>query len=63
VRLDPQRKLGYVGYGVGAVAVIDSQQTKKLGNVMLVGRPEESQLEQNGPRIFSTFRSPTRWWS
>ena len=52
VRLDPQGKLAYVGYGDGALAVIHPQQMKKIGDVKLDGHPEAFQLEQNGPRIF-----------
>jgi DNA-binding beta-propeller fold protein YncE len=52
VRLDPQGKLAYVGYGDGALAVIDPEQIKNVGEVKLDGHPEAFQLEQNGPRIF-----------
>ena len=52
VRLDPQGKLTYVGDGDGALAVIDPQQMKKIGDVKLDGHPEAFQLEQNGPRNF-----------
>jgi hypothetical protein len=40
VRLDPKGKLAYVGYGDGALPVIDPQQMKKIGDVKLVGHPE-----------------------
>lgn len=52
VRLDPQVKLAYLGYGDVALAVIDPQQVKQIGDVKLDGHPEAFQLEQNGPRIF-----------
>ena len=52
MRLDQQGKLAYVGYGDGALAVIDPQQMKNIGDVKLDGHPEAFQLEQNGPRIF-----------
>jgi DNA-binding beta-propeller fold protein YncE len=52
VRLDPQGKLAYVGYGDGAIAVIDPQQPKKVGEVRLDGHPEAFQLESGGNRIF-----------
>ena len=52
VRLDQQGKLAYVGYGDGALAVIDPQQMKNIGDVKLDGHPEAFQLEQSGPRIF-----------
>jgi hypothetical protein len=47
--LDPQ---GRLAYGDGALAVIDPQQMKKIGDVKLDSHPEAFQLEQNGPRIF-----------
>jgi DNA-binding beta-propeller fold protein YncE len=52
VRLDPQGKLAYVGYGDGALAVIDPERIKKIADVKLDGHPESFQLEENGPRIF-----------
>jgi hypothetical protein len=52
VRLDPQGKLAYVGYGDGALAVIDPEKIKKIGDVKLDGHPESFQLEEKGPRIF-----------
>jgi hypothetical protein len=44
VRLDPQGKLAHVGYGDGALAVIDPQQMTKVGDVKLVGHPDVSLL-------------------
>jgi hypothetical protein len=52
VRLDADGKLAYVGYVDGAIAIIDPQQIKKLGEVKLDGHPESFQLESHGPRIF-----------
>jgi DNA-binding beta-propeller fold protein YncE len=52
VRLDAQGKVVYVGYMDGALAIIDPQQMKKIGEVKLDGHPELFQLEANGPRIF-----------
>jgi DNA-binding beta-propeller fold protein YncE len=52
VRLDADGKLAYVGYGDGAIAIIDPQQIKKIGEVKLTGHPESFQLAQSGPRIF-----------
>jgi hypothetical protein len=52
VRLDAQGKLAYVGYGDGAIAFIDPEQRKKIGEVKLDGHPEAFQLETNGNRIF-----------
>jgi DNA-binding beta-propeller fold protein YncE len=52
VRLDPQGKLVYVGYGDGAIAVVDPEQPKKIADVKLDGHPEAFQPEANGDRIF-----------
>lgn len=42
----------YVGYGDGAIAVIDPRQAKLIGTVKLPGHPEAFAVEQSGPRIF-----------
>ena len=52
VRLDPQGKLVYVGYGEGAIAVVDPAVPKKTASIKLEGHPESFQLEQAGPRVF-----------
>jgi DNA-binding beta-propeller fold protein YncE len=52
VRLDPQGKLAYVGYGDGAIAVIDPETMKTIAAIKLGGHPEAFQLESDGPRMF-----------
>jgi DNA-binding beta-propeller fold protein YncE len=52
VRLDPQGKLAYVGYGDGAIAIIDPRQPRKVGEIKLDGHPEAFVLEAGGDRIF-----------
>src|SRR6266542_128299 len=52
VRLDPNAHLIYVGYGDGALAVIDAQKFEVVGMIKLKAHPESFQLEQNGNRIF-----------
>jgi YVTN family beta-propeller protein len=52
VRLSRDGKLAYVGYGDGAIAVIDPQQPKKVGEVKLDGHPEAFQLETQSSRMF-----------
>jgi YVTN family beta-propeller protein len=52
VRLDPQGKLAYVGYGDGAIAIIDPREPKKIGDIKLDGHPEAFQLESKGNRVF-----------
>jgi len=52
VRYDARAKLVYVGYGDGALAVIEAATRKRVGDIRLSGHPESFQLERNGPRIF-----------
>jgi DNA-binding beta-propeller fold protein YncE len=42
----------YVGYGGGALAVIDATSGKRVGDIKLAGHPESFQLEKNGARVF-----------
>ena len=50
VRSDADRV--YVGYGKGALAVIDPVKGAKIGDIRLDGHPESFQLESQGKRIF-----------
>ncbi len=52
VRFDPKRKLIYVGYGEGALVVIDSATMKQAASIKPPAHPESFQLEQRGSRIF-----------
>lgn len=52
VRRDLKTGLIYVGYGDGALAILDRAGRKKLGDIKLSGHPESFQLEKNGNRIF-----------
>jgi DNA-binding beta-propeller fold protein YncE len=52
VRLDPEGALPYVGYGDGAIAVIDPQKPRKVGDIKIDGHPEAFQLEAGGDRMF-----------
>jgi DNA-binding beta-propeller fold protein YncE len=51
VRYDASAKCLYVGYGGGALAVIDPETARKVGEIRLEGHPESFQLEGQGPRI------------
>jgi hypothetical protein len=42
----------YLGYGEGALAVIDPSSMKIVANIPLGAHPESFRLEENGPRIF-----------
>lgn len=52
VRYDPQERRVYLGYGQGALAVIDPDQAVRLGDIKLAGHPESFQMEHKGRRIF-----------
>ncbi len=52
VRYDRANRHVYVGYGNGALGVIDASNWKPIGNIRLAGHPESFQLEEAGPRIF-----------
>jgi hypothetical protein len=53
LRFDPQTKLAWLGYGEGALALIDLSAAKLVGSVKLAAHPESFQLEKNGTRIFA----------
>jgi DNA-binding beta-propeller fold protein YncE len=52
VRYDSSTKRVYVGYGKGALAVIDAEKMTKLAEIPLDEHPESFQLETKGKRIF-----------
>ena len=52
VRYDPAADLVYVGYGQGALAVIDPHQGARVARIPLDGHPESFQLERRSARIF-----------
>jgi DNA-binding beta-propeller fold protein YncE len=52
VRYDDAAKRIYVGYGNGALAVLDAKSGAKLADVKLAAHPESFRLETGGPRIF-----------
>ncbi len=52
VRYDGAAKHVYVGYGDGALAVMDAASGQRLGDIKLAGHPESFQLEKAGARIF-----------
>jgi DNA-binding beta-propeller fold protein YncE len=52
VRYDAAAKRLYVGYGGGALAVLDAVKQEKVGDVKLDGHPESFQLEREGRCIF-----------
>lgn len=53
VRLDPKNKETiFVGYGDGALAIIDAKTWKKIGDIKIAGHPESFQLENSGDDIY-----------
>jgi YVTN family beta-propeller protein len=52
VRLDPWRNRIVVGYGKGALALIDPVSRRKVGDLPLEGHPESFQFDETGSRIF-----------
>lgn len=53
VRLGRNSKgLVYIGYGEGAIAMIDVNTWKKIGDIKLGGHPESFQVEDRGGNLF-----------
>lgn len=52
VRYDADAKLIYVGYGNGALGVVDPEKGARVGDIALEAHPESFQLESKGKRLF-----------
>ena len=52
IRFDAQHKEIFVGYGDGALGVINADLKSRVDKTVLDGHPESFQLEKSGPRIF-----------
>jgi DNA-binding beta-propeller fold protein YncE len=52
IRMDSWRDRIVVGYGKGALAMIDPASRKKIGDLPLKGHPEGFQIDETGARIF-----------
>ena len=52
VRYDAQARKVYVGYGSGALRLLDALTGASGGDIALPGHPESFQLEKRGTRIF-----------
>ncbi len=52
LRLDTETKLAWLGYGNGALAVVDPAGSKSLASIKLPAHPESFQLEPGGTRLF-----------
>ncbi len=52
VRIDPSTHKVIIGYGSGALAVIDPVSRKKIGDIKLKGHPESFQLTADGSQTY-----------
>lgn len=52
IRIDPVRDRIIVGYGKGALAVVDPASRRKVGDLPLEGHPESFQFDETGLRVF-----------
>jgi DNA-binding beta-propeller fold protein YncE len=52
LRYDVAARRAYIGYGKGALRIIDLATDKPAGDIRLSGHPESFQLERAGTRIF-----------
>ena len=52
MRFDSASQLLYVGYGSGAIAIIDANSMKLVGEIPLDGHPESFQLSKKQNRIY-----------
>ena len=52
VRYEVGQNQIYVGYGEGALGVLDAASRKRLGDIALPAHPESFRLEESGQRIF-----------
>jgi hypothetical protein len=52
VRVDTQRNRVLVGYGNGALAVIDPATRTKAADIRLKGHPEGFQIDETGAKVF-----------
>jgi DNA-binding beta-propeller fold protein YncE len=53
IRIDSWRNRIVVGYGKGALAVIDPASRRKVADIPLKGHPESFQFDETGSRIFA----------
>lgn len=52
IRVDSAGNQVIVGYGAGALAILDAKENRKIAEIALRGHPESFRLESNGSRIF-----------
>jgi YVTN family beta-propeller protein len=52
IRMDAAAKRVFVGYGSGALAIIDPSTRKKIGDIPLRAHPEAFQIDPNSAQVF-----------
>jgi hypothetical protein len=52
IRVDTREHQLVIGYGKGALAIVEPGSARKLRDIRLPAHPESFQLEKGGPRIF-----------
>jgi DNA-binding beta-propeller fold protein YncE len=52
LRYDASADQLYVGYGGGALGILNATSEELIGDIRLAGHPESFQLEKFGPRVF-----------
>jgi DNA-binding beta-propeller fold protein YncE len=52
VRIDAESKSIYVGYGAGALAVLDPSSRAKIKDIVLPAHPESFQISQDAQKVF-----------
>jgi hypothetical protein len=57
IRYDETKKEIYLGYGRGALAIVDAKSKKRIADIALSGHPESFQLEESGARVFANVPS------
>jgi DNA-binding beta-propeller fold protein YncE len=53
IRIDARMNEVIVGYGSGALAILDGKSGRKTGEIRLAAHPESFQLEPSGSRVFA----------
>jgi YVTN family beta-propeller protein len=52
VRFQPQKDSLFIGYGDGALAIVDVKRWKKTGDIKLAGHPESFQVDESGDTTY-----------
>jgi DNA-binding beta-propeller fold protein YncE len=56
VRYDPEHERIYVGYGDGALAIVDALKRERIGEILLEAHPESFQRESSGRTFVNEAR-------